>query len=79
MEGTEVAFPTITFSDRMQLNLGGVVIELIYVAPSRTKGGVLVNLPAEKVVPPGISCSQTVIPIWWMGMSRDGKRAAHGE
>ncbi|MBW2367819.1 MAG: MBL fold metallo-hydrolase [Deltaproteobacteria bacterium] len=50
MKGTEVAFPTITFSDRMRIDLGGVVIELIYVSPSHTKGGILVHLPAEKVV-----------------------------
>jgi hypothetical protein len=34
----------------MQLDLGSVVTELIYVSLSHTKGGILVHLPVEKVV-----------------------------
>lgn len=50
MEGTVIALPTITFSDRMQIDLGGEKVELIRVAPSHTEGSLIVYLPAEKVL-----------------------------
>lgn len=50
MVGTEISFPEITFTDRMQLTLDGMDIQLIYVAPSHSKGSILVYLPGEKVV-----------------------------
>jgi glyoxylase-like metal-dependent hydrolase (beta-lactamase superfamily II) len=48
--GTEIAYPEITFTDRMRLDLGGVEMEFIYRAPSHSKGSILVYLPQEKVV-----------------------------
>ena len=50
MAGTEISYPAITFTDRMGLDLGGLEVDLIYVAPSHSKGSILVYLPAEKVV-----------------------------
>ncbi len=50
MVGTEIAYPEITFTDRLQLELGDVGVELIYIAPSHSKGSILVSLPQEKVV-----------------------------
>ncbi|MBU0910886.1 MAG: MBL fold metallo-hydrolase [Proteobacteria bacterium] len=50
MSGTEIAFPDITFTDRLQLHLGDLEVELINVAPSHSKGSILVYLPGEKVV-----------------------------
>jgi len=50
MAGTAIAYPDITFTDRLQLHLGDLAVELIHVAPSHSKGSILVYLPAEKVV-----------------------------
>ncbi len=50
MAGTEIDYPDITFTDRMRLELGGVEVDCMYVAPSHSKGSILVHVPAEKVV-----------------------------
>jgi len=49
MEGTEIAYPDITFTDRMRLDLGNVSVELIHIAPSHSNGSIIVYLPAEKL------------------------------
>ena len=50
MAGTEIAYPEINFTDRLRLELGDVEVELIYIAPSHSKGSIMVSLPQEKVV-----------------------------
>jgi glyoxylase-like metal-dependent hydrolase (beta-lactamase superfamily II) len=50
LAGTEITYPNLTFTDRLQLHLGDMEVELIHVAPSHSKGSILVYLPAEKVV-----------------------------
>ena len=50
MAGTEIVIPSLTFSDRLTIDLGGEVVELIRIAPSHTEGSVIVNLPARKVL-----------------------------
>jgi glyoxylase-like metal-dependent hydrolase (beta-lactamase superfamily II) len=50
MQGTEVAYPDMVFSDRLGMDLGGVKVELIYAGPSHVDGSVLVYLPDEKVL-----------------------------
>jgi cyclase len=50
MEGTEIAYPTLTFTDRMSIDLGDERVELIYVAPSHTTGNILVQVPERKVL-----------------------------
>ena len=50
MAGTEIVYPSLTFSDRMQIELGGETVELIRVAPSHTEGSIVVYLPARKVL-----------------------------
>jgi len=50
MAGTEITYPDITFTDRLQLALKEMGVELIYVAPSHSLGSILVYLPDEKVV-----------------------------
>ncbi len=50
MAGTEIAYPDITFTDRIGLNPGGVEVNLIYIAPSHSKGSILIQVPSEKVV-----------------------------
>jgi glyoxylase-like metal-dependent hydrolase (beta-lactamase superfamily II) len=50
MAGTVIALPTVTFTDRMTIDLGGETVELIYVAPSHTEGSTLVYLPERKIL-----------------------------
>ena len=50
MAGTEIVFPTLTFSDKMTIDLGGEIVELIRTAPSLTEGSVIVHLPARKLL-----------------------------
>jgi cyclase len=50
MAGTVITLPTLTFTDRMIIDLGGETVELIYVAPSHTEGSALVYLPAKKIL-----------------------------
>ena len=50
MVGTEIVLPSLTFSDKMTIDLGGETVELIRVAPSHTEGSVIVYLPAKKLL-----------------------------
>jgi glyoxylase-like metal-dependent hydrolase (beta-lactamase superfamily II) len=50
MVGTEIVLPTLTFSDRMQIELGGETVELIRTAPSHTEGSLVVLVPAKKLL-----------------------------
>lgn len=50
MAGTEIVIPTLTFSERLTIDLGGETVELIRVAPSHTEGSVIVHLPARKLL-----------------------------
>jgi cyclase len=50
LQGTKLAYPTLTFSDRVTLNLGNKQVELLFIGPSHTTGSVLVFMPQEKVL-----------------------------
>jgi glyoxylase-like metal-dependent hydrolase (beta-lactamase superfamily II) len=50
MVGTTIVYPTITFSDRMQIYLGDETVELIRVAPSHTAGSIVVSVPSKKLL-----------------------------
>ncbi len=50
MEGTSIAYPNLTFTDRMSIDLGDESVELIYVAPSHTTGNILISIPDKKVL-----------------------------
>jgi len=50
MIGTEIVYPALTFSERMTIDLGGEIVELIRTAPSHTEGSVIVHLPARKLL-----------------------------
>lgn len=50
MAGTEIAYPKVTFSDRLSVDLGGETVELIRTAPSHTAGSLIVYLPAKKLL-----------------------------
>ncbi len=50
MEGTTVARPDVTFTDRMEIDLGGRTVELIDPGPSHSPGSILVSVPKERVL-----------------------------
>lgn len=50
LEGTTIALPKITFTDRMEIDLGGETVTLIYPGPSHTDGSILVYLPDKGVL-----------------------------
>jgi len=50
MTGTEIVLPTISFADRMQIDLGGVTVELLRVAPSHTAGSLVVLVPSQRLL-----------------------------
>jgi cyclase len=50
MAGTVITLPTLSFTDRMTIDLGGETVELIYGGPSNTEGSTLVYLPERKIL-----------------------------
>ena len=50
MEGTKLVYPNLTFTDKMGFDLGGLKVELIYHAPSHSKGSIIVYIPDERVI-----------------------------
>jgi glyoxylase-like metal-dependent hydrolase (beta-lactamase superfamily II) len=50
MAGTTIVYPTLAFSDRMQIYLGDETVELIRTAPSHTAGSIVVSVPSKKLL-----------------------------
>jgi glyoxylase-like metal-dependent hydrolase (beta-lactamase superfamily II) len=50
LQGTRISYPTLTFDNRIRLDLGNTQVEILYLGPSHTTGSVLVYLPQEKVL-----------------------------
>ncbi len=50
MAGTRIAYPVLSFTDRVQLDLGDQKVELIYIGPSHTGGSIVVYLPDRKIL-----------------------------
>jgi glyoxylase-like metal-dependent hydrolase (beta-lactamase superfamily II) len=50
MVGTSIVYPTLAFSDRMQIYLGDETVELIRVSPSHTAGSIVVSVPSKKLL-----------------------------
>lgn len=50
MAGTEIVAPSVTFSDRLTIDLGGETVQLIRTAASHTEGSLVVYLPQEKIL-----------------------------
>ncbi len=68
--GIRPAYPTKTFSGRMQLEVGGRRVELIELGPAHTAGDLIVHLPEERVVMAGDIVFSGVMPILWDGSVR---------
>lgn len=50
MQGTSVVYPTLTYGNRMTIDIGGQQIELIHARHSHTDGDTLIYLPGRKVL-----------------------------
>lgn len=50
MKGTSIAYPVLSYGDRMTIDLGGQLVELRHARPSHTDGDTLVYLPDKKVL-----------------------------
>lgn len=65
--GIELTPPTTLFDDRLDLDLEGLRVELLYVGPAHTPGDVIVHLPAQRVVFTGDTLFRLCTPIGWEG------------
>ncbi|HIJ90129.1 MAG: MBL fold metallo-hydrolase [Desulfobulbaceae bacterium] len=50
MKGTTIAYPVLSYTDRLTIDLGGQIVELRHARPSHTDGDTLVFLPDKKVL-----------------------------
>jgi cyclase len=50
LAGTKPTYPTLTFKERLTLDLGNKKIEVLYLGPAHTTGSVVVYMPQEKVL-----------------------------
>jgi len=50
MEGTRITYPTLTFSEKMQIDLGDQILELVYDGPSHTDDSIYVYLPNKRIL-----------------------------
>ena len=66
-DGIEVPEPTRTFTGRLEIDVGGRVIELVEVGPAHTKGDTLVFVPDAKTVYTGDILFIGGTPIVWAG------------
>ncbi len=65
--GIELTPPAILFDDRLDIDLDGTPVELIYVGPAHTDSDIIVHLPEERVVFAGDVVFRLCTPIGWEG------------
>ncbi len=65
--GVTLTPPTTLIDDRLELDLDGIAVQLIYVGPAHTGGDVIVHLPAARVVFTGDVLFRLCTPIGWEG------------
>jgi len=66
-EGIKLTPPTTLMDDRLELDLDGIPVHLIYVGPSHTIGDVIVHLPKERIIFTGDVLFRLCTPIGWEG------------
>ncbi len=66
-DGISLALPTRTFERRLDLEVGGRVVELIEVGPAHTRGDTIVHVPDAKTVFTGDILFIGGTPIVWAG------------
>jgi glyoxylase-like metal-dependent hydrolase (beta-lactamase superfamily II) len=65
--GIELTPPTTLIEDRLDLELDGLRVELIYVGPAHTQGDIIVNVPERRVVFAGDIVFRLCTPVGWEG------------
>ena len=65
--GIEITPPTTLIDDRLDLDLDGIAVEILYVGPAHTIGDLIVWLPDQKVVFGGDILWAGCTPIGWEG------------
>lgn len=65
--GVELTPPTTLFDDRLDLDLDGEPVELLYVGPAHTPGDAIVHLPRRRIVFTGDVLFRLCTPIGWEG------------
>jgi glyoxylase-like metal-dependent hydrolase (beta-lactamase superfamily II) len=66
-EGIEPTPPTRTFDGRLELDVGGRIVELIEVGPAHTRGDTIVHVPQTRTVFTGDILFINGTPIVWAG------------
>jgi glyoxylase-like metal-dependent hydrolase (beta-lactamase superfamily II) len=66
-EGIALTPPTETFTEAMELEVGGRRLELIEVGPAHSPGDLIVHVPDERIVFAGDLVFVGVTPIMWVG------------
>lgn len=63
--GSEIIAVDKTFDDRMDIDLGGITAQLLYLGPAHSKGDISVYIPQENVVIAGdIAFHQRMLPVF---------------
>ena len=65
--GIRLTPPTTLIDERLELDLDGVTVQLLYVGPAHTAGDVIVHLPAQRIVFTGDILFRLCTPIGWEG------------
>jgi glyoxylase-like metal-dependent hydrolase (beta-lactamase superfamily II) len=65
--GIELCPPTTLIDERMDLDLDGLHVELLWVGPAHTTGDVIAHLPEQRVVFTGDILFRLCTPIGWEG------------
>jgi glyoxylase-like metal-dependent hydrolase (beta-lactamase superfamily II) len=65
--GIELTPPTTLFDERLDLDLDGLAVQLLYVGPAHTAGDVVVYLPESRVLFAGDVLFRLCTPIGWEG------------
>ena len=73
--GIELRPPTTLVDQRLDLDLGGIPVELRYVGPAHTQGDVIVHLPEQRIVFTGDVLFRLCTPIGWEGTFANWKAA----
>jgi glyoxylase-like metal-dependent hydrolase (beta-lactamase superfamily II) len=65
--GIELTPPTTLIEERLDLDLDGIAVEILYVGPAHTAGDVIVHLPQQRIVFTGDILFRLCTPIGWEG------------
>ena len=65
--GVELTPPTRLVDERLDLDLDGLTVELLYVGPAHTAGDLIVHLPRQRIVFTGDVLFRLCTPIGWDG------------